>query len=116
MMFAHPSQYALPNKKGRNDFDLPLPPLEINEASPLYGAVIVAPFTDQPTVVPKLPRMTRSTGVAVGLRGFERTPDLLVQVVIGYGPQGPWPAQPWILVNQPAGKSPDSARSSMGEE
>ena len=70
LVFAHPSRYR-PAEKKPNDVDVRIYGLDIDDSYPLYGALVVAPLTDPPTIVPKLPRMTHWAGAAVGVRGFE---------------------------------------------
>jgi hypothetical protein len=96
--FAHPRAYRPPAKKGTNDFDLEIVGYQVDEERPLYGAIIVAPWTAEPHLPAKLPNMTQFVGAAIGLRGFTKTPDLLIAIVLGHGPKGPWPATPGIAV------------------
>lgn len=98
MTFAHPSMYKPPDNKSVDDFDLRIVGYRVDHDRPMYGAIIVAPWTDRAELPAKLPNMSEFVGAAIGLRGFTRTPDLLIAVVLGHGPTGPWPETPGVAV------------------
>jgi len=101
MLFVHPSRYLPPKSKNPNDYDMGILGYEVDNLHPMYGALIVSPLGHSSVVhQPKLPNMTTFSGIALGFRGLSRTPDLLVQIVIGHGPKGPWPELPGVLVVQ----------------
>jgi hypothetical protein len=98
MTFAHPRMYRPLSAKNTNDFDLRIADYRVDEERPTYGAIIVAPWTPQVQLPAKLPNMTTFVGAAIGLRGFTKTSDLLIGIVLGHGPKGPWPVAPGIGV------------------
>jgi hypothetical protein len=96
MLFAHPGRYKSPGRKGPGDYDLGIEGYLVDDERPMYGAIVVAPWNTRPQLPEKLPRMTQSVVVAVGLRGFAKTPDLIIEIILGHGPKGPWPGLPAV--------------------
>jgi hypothetical protein len=97
-MFAHPRKYRPPANKNDEDFDVGIIGYQVDETCPMYGAIVVAPWIGQPQLPQKLPRMTHFVGTAIGLRGFTKTPDLLIAILIGHGPAGVWPDEAGVVV------------------
>jgi hypothetical protein len=98
MTFSHPRTYQPLSGKKTNEFDLRIADYRVDEERPTYGAIIVAPWTPQVQLPAKLPNMTTFVGAAIGLRGFTKTADLLIGIVLGHGPKGPWPTRPGVGV------------------
>jgi hypothetical protein len=107
LMFAHPGRYRPPDDKAHGDFDLGIVGYEVDEGKPMYGAIMVTPWTANVQLPANLDNMTQFVGAAVGLRGFTRTPDLLISIILGHGPSGPWPELPGIAVVYQGGPSRD---------
>jgi len=103
MRFRHPGTYEPPAKKNANDFDLDIIGYQVDEERPTYGAIIVAPRTAETHLPARLPNMTQFAGIVVGMGGFTKTPDLLIAIVLGHGPKGPWPETPSVGVLSRAG-------------
>ena len=96
---AHPDNIPVSEKKNPTDYDIGIEGYEFQEDRPTYGSLFVLPWTDGRPVAPiRLKNMEESVTVGLGLRGFSRTPDLFLQVVIGHGPKGPWPKMPGVVV------------------
>lgn len=90
MTFAHPHIYNPLTKKDA-DFDLRIAGYRVDDERPMHGAIIVAPWAAKVQLPAKLSNMTKFVGSAIGLKGFTKTPDLLIAIVLGHGPKGPWP-------------------------
>jgi hypothetical protein len=101
MMFAHPSRYLPPITGSDNDFDLGIVGYQVDDERPMYGAIVVTPWTATAQVPTRLDNMTFYIGAAVGLRGFTETPDLLIAIIVDHGPKGPRPDLPGIVVLYP---------------
>ena len=99
MQFVHPGRYLPPKSKQPKDYDIGFTGYEMDESCPMYGALFVSPWQEKSIQIQKrLSSMTTYIGTAIGFRGFSRTPDLLIQLVIGHGLRGQWPPLPGIAV------------------
>jgi hypothetical protein len=95
----HPDNIPLPEKKNPNDYDIGIEGYQFQDDKPLYGSLFVSPWRDKKSASPiHLKNMNESMTVALGFQGFSRAPDLLIQVVLGHGPSGPWPKMPGVVV------------------
>lgn len=93
--FAHPSCYRPPSKKKPNEYDVSIADYTVDETKPMYGCLILAPLPSEVSTLPgKLPNMESAATFALGYRGLSCGLDLIVQVIVGHGPSGPWPAFP----------------------
>jgi hypothetical protein len=104
MNFAHPSRYRAPEKKNPNDFDIAITGYAPVDNKPMYGALIVAPLNNSLSLPAKLPNMEAAVTFAIGYRHLTRAPDIVVQVILGHGPKGPWPELPGVAVVAAAGE------------
>jgi hypothetical protein len=96
---AHPSTYTPPKKHLAHDYDVGIAEYPVDEKRPLYGGVIVAPSTAGQISLPsKLSSMIAAASVCASFSGLTRTPDLIVQVLIGHGVEGPWPELPGVVI------------------
>ncbi|MEX1071585.1 MAG: hypothetical protein WEC37_03070 [Anaerolineales bacterium] len=97
VIFAHPRRYTSP-KKNPNDFDIGIRGYDVDDERPSYAALIVSPWVNHLELPKKLPSMNHYVGTAVGFRGFTKTPDMIIQVIIGHGPKGYWPHTPGVFI------------------
>ena len=45
ILFAHPGRYRPPDRKGPEDYDLGIEGYQLDEERPMYGAIVVAPWS-----------------------------------------------------------------------
>jgi hypothetical protein len=98
MNFAHPARYRASAKRNPNDLDINVAGYAPVDDRPMYGALIVAPLNESSSLPAKLPNMKAAGTFANGFRGLTRAPDMIVQVILGHGPEGPWPEMPGVAV------------------
>ena len=98
--FTHPHLVPLPKKKNKNDYDIGIATFELSENHPLLGALFVLPWDGKSSIRPVGPakNMTKSCCVLVAFRQPDASRNLALQVVLGHGPEGPWPKFPGIVV------------------
>jgi hypothetical protein len=98
MNFAHPSRYRAPEKKNPNDFDIGITGYAPVDNKPMYGTLFVAPLKNSLSLSAKLPNMEAAVTIAIGYRHLTRAQDIVVQIILGHGPTGPWPELPGVVV------------------
>ena len=94
MHVAHPSRYRAPEKRSPNDFDLGLTGYAPVDNKPMYGTLIVVPLQNSLSLPAKLSNMEAGVTIAMGYRHLTPAPALVVQIILGYGPTGPWSELP----------------------
>ena len=98
MNFAHPSRYRPPEKRNPNDFDIGIAGFVPIDNKPMYGALIIAPFTESLSLPERLPNMEASVTFAIGYRHLTKLGDVVYQIILGHGPAGPWPQLPGVSI------------------
>ncbi len=97
--FIHPSRYREPAKKNANDYDVAIVGYPVDVGRPMYGAIFASPWpVDGQIARNTVGSMRFQNDVFLAFRGFQRTPDLALQIAIGHGIEGPWPPLPEIAV------------------
>jgi len=94
MHFAHPSRYRAPEKRSPNDFDIGIKGYAPIDNKPMYGILIVAPLQNSLSLPAKLSNMEAAVSFAIGDRHLTHAPAIVVQIILGHGPTGPWPELP----------------------
>jgi hypothetical protein len=109
LQFVHPGRYQPPAQKSSKEYDIGIADYPLDESRPMFGAVIVEPWTAAVPAPVSLPSMSKYCRVWVDFRGLKEAPDLRLHVLIGHGPQGPWPKLPAVLVTAAGGTSTSSS-------
>ncbi|MCK4819404.1 hypothetical protein KA005_26765 [bacterium] len=95
----HPDNISNPEKTNTNDYDIGIGGYTFEENKPLLGSVFVSPYNPNQEISPIKPlNLEDSISIPLIFRGFSQTPDLLIQIVLGHGPEGPWPDLAGILI------------------
>ena len=94
MHVAHPSRYRAPEKRSPNDFDIAITGYAPVDNKPMDGTLIVAPLKNSLSLPAKLLNREAAVTFAMGYRHLTPAPALVVQIILGYGPTGPWSELP----------------------
>ena len=98
VFFAHPGRYKPLSRKHKDDYDIRIEEYKVDDERPTYATVFVAPLDTKTNLLVRLSSMTHFVFRTIPFRGFTKTPDLLVGIVLGHGPKRAWPDLPTAAV------------------
>lgn len=104
VLFQHPRKYAPISKIEDRDICLNY---RFDEQKPLQGLLFVAPANN--VTIVRVPSATNQINLVLPFCGLAGCPDIVLQFVLGHGPEGGWPPYTYLLFGVQGVRQDESA-------